>query len=202
MKSSLLLPLLALIALAVACSGSDPTPIATTQPQAIGGPNIEVLFPSDGFVSTTGVVPVRIRADEDLSISVNGQLADPEVDGTYSIDLLVEDGPNLIEIVAAALDGTSTSVDRAVFNVPSVSGSPLDVYFPTDGHVSSRQFVQVVGTTSPGSSVSLNGKLVTPSSLGIFDQTVELTDGPNLIEVVAVGIDGNSTTQSIAVFVE
>ena len=202
MKSSLLFPLLMLIAFAVACSSSDPTPNAATLPSGVSGPSIVVLSPSDGFVSTTGAVPVRVHADEDLIVSVNGQIATPEIGGKYSAELVLEDGANLIEIVAAALDGTSTSEDRLGFSIPLLSNSPLDLYMPADGHVSSSEFVQVVGSTSPGSSISLNGQLVTPDSLGIFDQTIQLPDGPNLVEVVTVGLNGSSTTQSIAVFVE
>lgn len=210
MKPSVLIPLLTLILFGIACSStSNPTPTAGALPTATSppsgsdvGPSIDVLSPFDGYVSTTGVIPVRIQADENLSISVNGQLADAEVGGTYSTDLLLEEGANLVEVVAAALDGTSTSTDRVVFNIGSASSPALDLYFPSDGHISSSEFVQIIGATSPGASVSIDGQLVTPDSLGIFDQVLELVDGPNLVEVVVVGLDGSSTTQSIVIFVE
>ena len=61
----------------------------------------------------------------------------------------------------------------------------LEVVSPNDETVVAEEVVTVRGTTTPSAVVSVNGYAVYVDALGSFAAPVVLTEGPNLIEVVA-----------------
>ena len=179
-----------------------PTPGSVTPADVVPStPLFVVLSPADGQVLESGVAVVRVAGDADLAISVNGEIATASIWGVHSLDLVLEDGPNLIEIVAASIDGGVASQELAVF-VVDAPGVALDVMMPSDGFISSTRFVIVVGAASLDAVVAIDGARIELNELGVFEQTITLEPGPNLIEVTAASLSGQSVTRSLTVFVQ
>ena len=60
--------------------------------------------------------------------------------------------------------------------------------------------IHIRGQTSPDAVVSINGVVVPVDDTGAFEVSIKLSEGPNLIEVVASDLDGNSlSTVSVVV---
>lgn len=70
----------------------------------------------------------------------------------------------------------------------------LIVSQPHDQEVISQTFVNVVGKTDPTATVSINGQLVVVNDQGLFDATVNLSNGVNILTVVASNKQNKQTS--------
>ena len=67
---------------------------------------IEVSEPADNTVVSSAAITVTGRSSPDATVSVNGQIAVVEADGRFSTsDVGLQEGPNLIEVIASDLAG-------------------------------------------------------------------------------------------------
>ncbi len=121
-------------------------------------------------------------------------------DGQFEFDLILRDGVNLNEVVASESAERSVSRQFVVFSVASTAGLPFSLTYPPDGHVSGEPFVRVIGVTRPDVVVGVNQASADVNALGIFESEMPLEEGDNLIEVVAVDIQGNVRFQTVVVF--
>jgi len=148
----------------------------------------------------TDAVRVMGITGVDAAVGVNGIPVDVASDGSFSIDLQLDEGINLIEVEAADLSGGTAGEQVAVFFISPTAGLPFALYYPPDGLEVSTETVLVAGGTRPDAVVGVNGDPVEINALGIFSTTVTLEEGPNFIEVVATDIQGNVRFQTVAVF--
>ena len=51
--------------------------------------------------------------------SVNDQVVDVGLDGSFSVNVTLEEGPNVFDITATDADGSEVSTELTVFAVPS-----------------------------------------------------------------------------------
>jgi hypothetical protein len=72
-------------------------------------------------------------------------------------------------------------------NQPAQNPGPLTltVNSPQDGATVTAPEVVVTGTSSPGAVVTVNDDIIIVGDDGKFQSTVQLEEGPNLIEIVA-----------------
>ena len=81
---------------------------------------------------------------------------------------------------------------------PSSSSTYLSVQNPTDESVANNKILTVSGKTTPDATVivltSADQKVVQPSNEGDFSTTISLSDGQNLIKIIAISADGQSAT--------
>ena len=140
------------------------------------------------------------RTRPDAVVAVNGDLVDVMADGTFQHDLVLEEGANLVEVVATDLFGSTETQQLAVFVISSTAGLPFSLLFPPDGLEVAEPTVPVLGVTRPDAVVGVNGIPLDVSELGVFSIDFPLEEGGNLIEVVAADIDGNVRFQTVAVF--
>ncbi len=54
----------------------------------------------------------------DATVSVNGKLVIPGLDGDFSADVILEEGPNLIEIIASILTGDQEGTILTIIYIP------------------------------------------------------------------------------------
>ena len=174
-----------------------PTPLAPGTPVPL---NLELLAPQDGAGVETGALRVLGKTRVDAVVGINGVPAEVFADGSFTHDLLLEEGINLIEVVASDLNGATVAEQAIVFFIPFTAGLPFALFYPPDGLEVSETDVPVMGGTRPDAVVGVNGTLVAVNALGIFSTTVILDEGPNFIEVVATDIQGNMRSQTVAVF--
>ena len=66
---------------------------------------LEVSSPRDNSIVSSAEIPVVGRASPDATVSVNGQVADMDSSGNFETLLPLEEGPNLIEVIASDLAG-------------------------------------------------------------------------------------------------
>ena len=66
---------------------------------------LEVQSPLNDSVVTGNLLQVSGRASPGASVSVNGRMASRGQEGTFTIDVNLVEGPNLVEVIASDLSG-------------------------------------------------------------------------------------------------
>ncbi len=179
------------------------TPVPATQtpvPTPIPPLTLRLLAPLDGAGVEIGAVGVLGKTRPDAVVAVNGVPVEVDATGTFRHDLILEDGANLIEVVAADLLGSIESAQAAVFIVSTAAGLPFSLLYPPDGLEVFEPQVEVMGVTRPDAVIGVNGIALQTNSLGVFFTTATLEEGPNLIEIVATDINSNVRFQTIVIF--
>ncbi len=120
---------------ATATALPDPTP--TTSPTAIPVNNVQVYTLSleiEGVSDETIVrgdsIVLRGQSTADAIVSINGVIVPVDETGRFEVPLLLEPGPNQIDVVASDLDGGQVS---ASFFVVSLPEEPEPTPVPTEG---------------------------------------------------------------------
>ncbi len=175
---------------------ATPTPVPTPIPPL----TLRLLAPLDGAGVEIGAVGVLGKTRPDAVVAVNGVPVEVDATGTFRRDLILEDGANLIEVVASDLLGRLETAQAAVFIVSTAAGLPFSLLYPPDGLEVFEPQVEVMGVTRPDAAIGVNGIPLQTNSLGIFFTTAALEEGPNLIEIVATDISSNVRFQTIVIF--
>ena len=188
------------------------TPSPTTSPPLTPGSTLaptanptlpfmlELLAPEDGVGVEVDTVRVMGKTRVDAAVGINGIPVEVSADGSFHHDLVVENGANLVEVIATTFSGETASQEAAVFFISTAAGLPFTLFYPPNGLTVPDPDIPVFGGTSPEAVVGVNGTPVDTNSLGIFSTSVTLEEGPNFIEVLATDINGNVRFQTVAVF--
>jgi bacillopeptidase F len=75
---------------------------------------LHLLWPQDGVNVEDGAVTVIGVTPPDAIVTVNGGVVSVDVVGVFRVVLLLEEGPNIIEVIASDLLGNATTVQRTV----------------------------------------------------------------------------------------
>jgi hypothetical protein len=86
--------------------------------QTSGSLTVKLLEPQDGAAVETNVVKVKGEAPPETVVTVNDDILVVESDGKFEIDVPLEPGPNVIEIVASDLEGNEVSFEITVTYQP------------------------------------------------------------------------------------
>ena len=131
-----------------------------------------------------------------VSVTINGIPVILYADGTFSMALALNEGENIITVVATdAAGNTATKEVRITLdrNAPSLSVDSIP------DTVSTKQ-LNISGVVESGSRVYINGKqVITNSITGAFSTQVSLSPGHNLITVSATDLAGNSVEYSFVI---
>ena len=97
-----------------------PTPTGTTTltPDDTERLFLEITEPEDESVVTTEAVAVQGTTAADAVVSVNGAVVEVDAQGAFEAIVTLEEGPNLIEVVASDLTGAEESRDIVVVYIP------------------------------------------------------------------------------------
>ena len=182
----------------------DASPAATPAPEdtpvAVKPLEIDLLSPRDGAGTEIGAIRVSGTTALDAVVAVNEALADVGLGGRFQRDIVLDEGANLLQIVATNLTGETASAEAVVFFVSPVAGLPFSLLYPFDGLLVTVPTVPVIGGSRLDAVVGVNGVPVEINEFGIFSAEVSLVEGSNLIEVLASDIEGNIRFQTVAVF--
>jgi len=96
----------------------QPTSTALTAPDTSGTLWLQVLSPQDEAVVNTPQVDVTGSAPAGAVISINDEILIVGDDGQFKTTISLDEGPNLIEIVASDDNGNETSLSLAVTYEP------------------------------------------------------------------------------------
>ena len=133
-------------AVTVGCSSADPTATATPSPTPATAPTpaagaaatptpadvpivvltptaeerlfLEIGEPENESVVSTEAVAIQGTTTPDAVVSVNGAVVDVDSQGGFEAIVTLEEGPNLIDVVASDLTGDVQSVDLVVVYLP------------------------------------------------------------------------------------
>ena len=127
----ILIPLLVLIIFTIGCAKEEaiytptttltvtPTPVITLTPTVL---LLEITQPIDGAQVSTSAVLVSGKtipgAVVSVSIDDTVEIANVDQNGNFSVTVNLEEGPNLIEVIASDLQGNEKSSTIAVIYVP------------------------------------------------------------------------------------
>jgi hypothetical protein len=135
-----------------------------------------------------------------LQIVLNGALVatrplDPS--GAFNVALALKEGPNSISLTLIAdRDVVAASAYNVVLNRTPPT---MTVVSPAPGGTVDAQNIVVAGTTDPGSTITVNGRIVVTTPEGGFTDSFTATPGSVPITVVARDRAGNETTQKLTV---
>lgn len=114
--------------------------------------------------------------------------------------------PTSAETTAAAPalkpSATAPPSSPSITSVPKSSAAPplaLKVTSPQDDSIVNIASIPVIGQTTPGAVVSVNGNLADVDAVGKFQKAVMLDEGTNVIQVVAS--DENGTELNVILLV-
>lgn len=99
--------------------GSTPAmPPAAETPAVSGNLTLQVLSPQDGDTVNTKEIQVRGMTSAEAVVSVNDNILIAGADGTFETSVALEEGPNLIEVIASNEAGNEVTVELAVTYEP------------------------------------------------------------------------------------
>ena len=102
----------------------EPTPTPTPPPKPEPTPTpkpeffLTVTQPADNSIISADEVEVRGRTTPDAVVSVNGELVDVDGEGNFTMMVALEEGPNIIEVIASDLEGNEESHILVIIYVP------------------------------------------------------------------------------------
>lgn len=139
------------------------------------GPELTIDNPIDGERTNKEVVTVEGTVDvENLDyIAVNGEKADVTIDGRYSKRIMVENGENVIEVVAVDLTGYSTTETVTIdvkYNAPEISNLTPE----KDQFIETGESVKIEFESEPGARATFVIHMPLTNSTGSQQPVTEL----------------------------
>ncbi len=99
-----------------------PTPTPAPTPELTPTPKPEffltVTEPTDNSIISADKVEVRGRTSPGAVVSVNGELAEVDEEGNFTMMVVLEEGPNIIEVIASDLEGNEQSRTLVIIYIP------------------------------------------------------------------------------------
>ncbi|MCE2403808.1 MAG: hypothetical protein J4F43_01475 [Dehalococcoidia bacterium] len=141
-----------------------PSPTPVHQPAELF---LEVSEPQDSSVVDTPNVIVSGRSSPDATVSVNGQIAEVDAEGSFSTPepVTLQEGPNAIEVIASDLAGGVETMVLTVISIPSgqagmsgLFGQASDIEFPSPGVAAITVAGAVTVEVDESSSVQVPGQ--------------------------------------------
>ncbi len=144
---------------------------------------------------TEGLATMRYRVDDGEWMAIGLPVAN-----VWSFDAELEDGFHVVEIQVHDRIGNLNSTTRTVEvdTVPPL----LTILSPDDGILINVISLLVRGHTETGNTVTVDGTAVTVDENGFFNITVDLSEGRNLITIVATDAKGATITVTREVTVD
>lgn len=186
-----------------------PTPTPTPAPDALTTPGptptprpplfLRVLEPDYGSTVRSKVITLSGVTTPGATVRVNDSPVNVDEAGDFQLEVSLEPGINVIEVVASDATGDQIRDFVAVTHAePTPQPFFLLVTEPVDQIIVSNQTIRVLGRTLPHALVSVNGVSIRVDVEGEFSTLVELQPGPNTIKVEAfAGGRELSTTRKV-----
>ena len=193
-----------------------PTPIPTPVPTATPAPTSTPVPTPTPAVTIEGLLDVRgpeddsaVRADSvvvhgyahmDAAVQINDMSVPLDETGRFSRLVDLSPGFNTITVEAEIMDGETES---ATISVVSLLLPPQPFFLiitePLDQTFAVHPTIPLVGRTTAGTVITVNGVAVPVDVSGVFSTTITLEPGPNIIEVLGTSTDGEELDALVAV---
>jgi glucodextranase-like protein len=158
-------------------------------------------YTRDPQLQLTGKVPsFAVQAGRSLQVVLNGAVVtttplDPS--GAFNAAVALKDGANSIGVALIADRDVVASSSYTV--VLDRTPPTMTVTQPAPGSTVDSKNIVLAGTTEPGSTITIDGRIVAVTPEGAFTDSFSATPGSVQINVVARDRAGNETTQKLTV---
>jgi len=153
-------------------------------------PEVVIASPVDDAFLNQSLITVSGQASPDVTLTVNDLPVQVGEDGAFNHQLNLEEGDNLIRVVATDDVGNVTLQELVVH---LKTGAPTLFLSIEDGETFNDPVLQLTGRTDPGAVVQVNGQVVPVGEGGNFQLALQLFEGQNIVDVVARDPSGNVT---------
>jgi hypothetical protein len=153
-------------------------------------PPLIVTEPASGVWVNYPTIIVKGTSEQGATVSVGGQLAIVQSDGSFEVPVALMEGPNIISLTATDVAGNSASA-QVIVNVDTIPPYLL-VTSPDDGLLTNNNLLQGAGMTEPSAILTINDNPVTVQPDGIFVSTIILQSGQNDVFFNVTDLAGNT----------
>ncbi|MDQ7029197.1 MAG: FlgD immunoglobulin-like domain containing protein [Ardenticatenia bacterium] len=167
---------------------ADYTIVLRTRP-----PDITLLEPEAEAWLKENPITVRGQAPADAEVSVNGIPAQVNEDGSFVVDVVLDEGDNVIVVEAKDGRGGNTARVERVVHLRTRPPQILLSNLP-DGLTVNDPAFRIAGQVEPGIALTVNGRQVPVDNRGFFSTLLTLQEGQNLITITATDLAGNTST--------
>lgn len=132
-----------------------------------------------------------------LTLLVNGDKVKETLlgkEGTFTIDdVVLQSGKNTITAVATDQAGNESAQSNTLEVTYKTKGPQLEVSEPADGQSFDKdhQEITIKGTTDKDATIWINDRFVSVTDEGTFEHKLKLSDGENVVKIVARDSAGN-----------
>ena len=158
-------------------------------------------YTRDPQLQLTGKVPsFAVQAGRSVQFVLNGSVIATtllDASGAFNATFTLKEGPNSIGV---ALIADRDVVAASSYNVVLDRTPPtMTLTQPAPGGTVDAKNIVVAGTTEPGSTITVNGRIVVLTPEGAFLDSFSANPGSVTVNVVARDRAGNETTQKLTV---
>jgi subtilisin family serine protease len=153
-------------------------------------PPLMVTEPSSGVWVNYPTVIVKGISEQGAIVSVGGQLAIVQSDGSFEVPVALMEGANIINLTAEDEAGNSANA-QVIVNVDTIPPYLL-VASPQNGLLTNGMDLQVNGMTEPSAVLTINDIPTTVQLDGSFSTSVTLQSGQNDIFFNVTDLAGNT----------
>lgn len=179
-------------------AASNTTTVTRTVTRDDTPPVLTVTNPVNGTITNQAAISVAgsVHDSTAVTLTMNGAPVTIGGTGTFNTQYTLVEGINTITVIATDAAGNSSTVTRTVRK--DATAPTLSVSSPIDGTTTNEASILVEGTVhdSTAVAITINGTTVSANPSGVFSYSFSLTEGTNIIAVVATDAAGNSTTVS------
>ena len=175
-------------------AATPPPPAPTEDPSGL---MLLIYAPEDGSTVSGSSVVVYGQTVPGARVFVSGNETGVDAEGGFRVSVPLDPAENEVLIMARNDAGDQRRVTRRVTSLalPFL----LLVTEPANESVVSTPSLPLSGRTGPSAIVSINGRSVPVDRFGYFSGSVQLDEGPNVIDVVATNDDGQTLSTVLAV---
>ena len=117
MRKILLMGILLASSLLILAGCGDDSP-SEPPPAADESLTLQILAPADEAIVTQPRINVTGKTVADAVVSINGVMAEIDYQGVFGGEVNLEEGPNIIEVVASDFYGNSAAASVTVIYIP------------------------------------------------------------------------------------
>ncbi len=156
-------------------------------------PDLTLLEPSENntFVNNN-LLTVRGIVPPDVKVSISGREATVNEDGEFTLDLVLDEGDNQLNIVAIDPVGNERTMSRQI--TLSSRGPTIALNSISDGMIVYEPSIRVGGEVDAGSQLEVNGQAIPVDANGNFSTMIPLQGGNNLVTLTAGDLAGNTSS--------
>ncbi len=82
--------------------------------QVLSAPKLEIYTPPDDLTTTASVIEVAGQTQVDVTVSIQGQLVPIDSSGNFYYQIRLEEGQNIIEVIASRRLSPKTRITRTI----------------------------------------------------------------------------------------